>query len=273
MVDFPYINVLLGRLEQDGDKELEALARHLHFGFWSAPERAATQRDLACAADRLADLVCAAAQVGDGQAVLDVGCGFGGTIARMNSRHRGVALHGLNIDPRQLLRAATIVAGDTNAIHLVGGDACSLPFVDRSFDAVIAVECSFHFASRCRFLKEVVRVLKPGGRFAATDIVRSRHHGLAGAAARMLPRVFDSAFYGRIDVSCSSDDYRRMAITAGLVPGIERDITTEVDPSYPVIGRTLRQWRCWRASAETELGRWLSRLGIIRYVLLSFAKR
>jgi hypothetical protein len=38
MVHLPYINVLLGKLEQEGDAELKALARHLHFGFWSAPQ-------------------------------------------------------------------------------------------------------------------------------------------------------------------------------------------------------------------------------------------
>jgi SAM-dependent methyltransferase len=275
MVHLPYVNVLLGKLEQEGDAELKALARHLHFGFWGAPQEAAdTQEDLAVAGDRLSDLVCTAAAVGDDQTILDVGCGLGGTIARINRHRCGVALHGLNIDSRQLLRAAATVAADGNAIGFVGGDACALPFADRVFDAVIAIECSFHFSSRARFLAEVARVLKPGGRFATTDVVRGHRDGLAGAAVlALLPRVLDSAFYGRIDISYSADDYRRAAVAAGLSPFVERDISSEVDPSYPVIRRILRKWRCRRASAEAELGRRLSRHGIIRYVLLSFAKR
>jgi hypothetical protein len=92
MVHLPYINVLLGKLEQEGDTELKALARHLHFGFWSAPQEAAvTQEALAVAGDRLSDLVCTAAAVGDDQTILDVGCGLGGTIARITRHRCGVA--------------------------------------------------------------------------------------------------------------------------------------------------------------------------------------
>ena len=126
MVHLPYINVLLGKLEQEeGDAELKALARHLHFGFWSAPQEAAvTQEDLAVAGDRLSDLVCTAAAVGDDQTILDVGCGLGGTIARINRHRCGVALHGLNIDSRQLLRAAAIceTRPDLHSKVVVSGD-------------------------------------------------------------------------------------------------------------------------------------------------------
>ena len=113
-----------------------------------------------------------AGKVADGQHLLDVGCGFGGTIQQINAGHSGMHLTGLNIDPRQLAAAeAQTKAANGNHIAWVEADACQLPFEDNSFDRVLAVECIFHFPSRERFLAEAARVLKPGGYLAVSDFV------------------------------------------------------------------------------------------------------
>jgi len=51
----------------------------------------------------------------------------------------------------------------------VQGDAESLPFADESFDAVINVEAAHGYPNFPRFLAEVARVLRPGGRFLYAD--------------------------------------------------------------------------------------------------------
>jgi SAM-dependent methyltransferase len=111
------------------------------------------------------------AQLNHGQSVLDAGCGLGGLIERINEHWSGMEVTGLNIDPEQLDICHRIRPQSGNSLRWQEGDACQLPFEDQMFDRVFCVEAMFHFPSRRKFLAEVLRVLKPGGRFVASDIV------------------------------------------------------------------------------------------------------
>ncbi len=109
-----------------------------------------------------------------GDRVLDIGCGFG--------RHSYEALR----------RGADVVASDFSLPELVevqgtvgamwdggelpdgvaamscNGDVTNLPFPDDSFDHVIASEILEHIDDDIAAIAELTRILKPGGRFAAT---------------------------------------------------------------------------------------------------------
>src|SRR5215469_10321173 len=105
-LDLPYFDYVLELLRQGNQSVETTLGRHVHWGYWSEPPRArVTDIDFAAAAERLTDELCSLAGTGSGQAILDVGCGFGGTLASLNDRHSDMALVGLNIDERQLARA------------------------------------------------------------------------------------------------------------------------------------------------------------------------
>ncbi|HEX6658868.1 MAG TPA: class I SAM-dependent methyltransferase [Ilumatobacter sp.] len=109
-----------------------------------------------------------------GDAVLDVGSGFG-RHAYECARHgaRVVALdHAAHevIETRNTL-AAMVEAGEITPDRLTGvlrGDARALPFPDDTFDVVITSEVLEHIQDDVAAIGEMVRVLKPGGRFAAT---------------------------------------------------------------------------------------------------------
>jgi ubiquinone/menaquinone biosynthesis C-methylase UbiE len=114
-------------------------------------------------------------------AVVDVGCGFGGTLDHLAPELPGRRLTGINIDHRQLRQARELLehseaheAGRTRRggpVRLVAADGCALPLATRTADRVLALECVFHFTSRKRFFREVARVLRPMGRLALTDFV------------------------------------------------------------------------------------------------------
>jgi len=106
--------------------------------------------------------------------VLDLGCGTGDlaiTIAK--SAKSGVKVTGLDFSPPMLDIAGTKAAKSGVKINLVQGDAGNLPFPGGYFDRV---GISFAFRNmtyknplRERYLGEVVRVLKPGGKYVIVE--------------------------------------------------------------------------------------------------------
>ena len=109
-----------------------------------------------------------------GDRVLDVGSGFGRHVYECARRDaQVVALDYADdevVETRDTL-AAMVTAGEITADKLIGvlrGDARRLPFADGSFDVVITSEVLEHIQDDVAAIAEMVRVLKPGGRFAAT---------------------------------------------------------------------------------------------------------
>jgi SAM-dependent methyltransferase len=119
-----------------------------------------------------------------GQSVLDAGCGegtFTGLLAEA-----GAAPVGVEIAERALERARA--RHPSLDFRLVPEDG-PLPFDDASFDAVWASEVLAHVGDTARFLSELRRVLRPGGRL----LVTTPYHGRVQSAVLALAR-FEAHF-------------------------------------------------------------------------------
>jgi SAM-dependent methyltransferase len=104
------------------------------------------------------------AEVGGAQRVLDVACGTG--VAAITAARAGAKVSGIDLTPKLLERARENAAIAGVDVEFIEGDAEALPYPDASFDVVLS-QFGHIFAPRPAIaVKEMLRVLKSGGRIA-----------------------------------------------------------------------------------------------------------
>ena len=100
--------------------------------------------------------------------VLEVSCGRGGGVRFLSTYRKPRLVAGLDRTER-----AVAFCGRHHAERggrFLAGDAMSLPFANRSFDAIVNVEASHCYPDFARFLSEVRRVLRSGGHLLLADM-------------------------------------------------------------------------------------------------------
>ena len=105
-----------------------------------------------------------------GMVVADLGCGVGGPLLEI-ARFSGAKIVGVNSNAYQLehARKFTEEAGLTNLAEYMHCDFLHVDAPDESFDAVYAIESTFHAPDKVSIYGEVHRLLKPGACFAAYE--------------------------------------------------------------------------------------------------------
>ncbi|KAF4652006.1 hypothetical protein FOZ61_005233 [Perkinsus olseni] len=102
--------------------------------------------------------------------ILDVGCGIGGSSRIMAKRYgKAVQVTGITLSDAQVERATQITkeARLENVTFRRGSpkmDALQMEFPEESFDLVWSCECGEHVPDKEKYVEEMCRVLKPGGR-------------------------------------------------------------------------------------------------------------
>jgi ubiquinone/menaquinone biosynthesis C-methylase UbiE len=272
-LDFSYIDDALAQF-RDGDV---AFWRHFHWGLFDDPTVADDDplRDY-FAAQAMTQHVVSVGEVADGARLLDVGCGFGGTLDMLRRRQGNHRLVGVNIDERQLRQGRALLTRDeeeARSIGFVAADGCRLPVADAALDHVLAVEAIFHFPSRKKFFRETARVLRPGGTLALTDFLSPP--GALRSMVSYMPAVGvgEESWYGHLARPRTSDSYRRLANGTGFDLVVDEDLTSRTLPTYPALRRLYRETNSQHGvQAITGLEQ-LAVDGVLEYHVLSFRRR
>ncbi|UJR85152.1 class I SAM-dependent methyltransferase [Sandaracinus amylolyticus] len=142
-----------------------------------------------------------------GHRVLDVGCGTGTLVVQASRAHPGIEIVGLDPDRDALARARRKASRAGVDARFVEGFADALPWGEGSFDRVVSSLMFHHLpdATKPAMLREVRRVLVPGGTFHLLDFVpRERswlshrlawnHHARGNAPAAIVELLRDAGF-------------------------------------------------------------------------------
>lgn len=116
---------------------------------------------------RMADLT--------GKDVLEVSSGLGGGIRWIAACLAARSITGLDI-AESAIKSCRAQTSDAH-VRFETGDAQAMPFADSSFDAVVNVESPLNNPDFAAFLRETVRVLRPGGYFMFADYRRAKRYG------------------------------------------------------------------------------------------------
>jgi MPBQ/MSBQ methyltransferase len=248
-----------------------AAGRDVHLGYWDDPpplSAPCSPEEFRAAQARLTDIVIGLVDSKAGRTVLDVGCGFGGTLEAL-AKWPAARLVGVNHDERQLAICRSLRPG-ISSLSLIAADACALPFGAESFDCLFCVEAMFHFHSRPAFLQEVGRVLGHGERAAVTDILL-RPPGLdAPWPLETIETTLRSEYGPWPQLWLTMDDVLGAAAAAGLRAEKFIDATRQTLPSYRVTAPGKPS--SLRPSAGSVM-RWLHEAGYLTYACISFVKK
>ena len=159
------------------------------------------------------------ARIPVGRSVLDVGCGAGAALRELAEQYPEADLTGCDISPLAVGTAASLNEDFVKAgrMRFLQCGVPDLPFADGAFDTAFSVESLYFWRDQVAGLKEIRRVLAPGGWFMTA---------LEMAGGAMNERQL--AIVEHLRMRCPDlDELRALLVSAGFA-----DVTAEFEPEH-----------------------------------------
>ncbi len=142
----------------------------LHYGYWDP-----TTRSFDEALENTHRVMAHRAGIRGGERVLDAGCGVGGAAVWL-AREHGCEVVGISLVKRQVELATRYArrAGVAASVDFQQRSYLDTGYPPCSFDVIWAIESSCYASDKADFLREAMRLLRPGGRLVVADFFRSQ---------------------------------------------------------------------------------------------------
>ena len=149
-------------------------------------------------------------------AVLDIGCGIGGT-TRLIAERVGARVTGIDLTEEFVAtaRALSETVGLEDRTEFRTGSAIAMPFEDDSFDAALLLHVGMNIADKRALMTEVARVLRPSAAFLVYDVMRT------GEGELDFPVPWAST--PETSFVATAQEYREAARAAGFEVAQERE--------------------------------------------------
>lgn len=163
--------------------------------------------------------------------VLEIGCGNGVQAMYINANYNPLKITGIDLNEASI-EIAKMEKKRLNMhnVHFFVDNAQSLTQIpSNSIDVLLNIESAFHYPHKSAFLKEIHRVLKPGGQYLIADILSTRKKRIGLFKLWGKPMIHH--FWNR-------KQYEEGFLTAELVTEFCEDITHQVKKGWSIY----RQW-------------------------------
>lgn len=224
-------------------------------------------RDYAEACEALAVRLAEAAGLRAGSRVLDIGFGHGDQVLVWKRRFDVGPVTGIEVDPHGLAEAQRRLAAFPDVD--LGLDR---PWQDEHYDAVLALDCAYHFEHRQALFRRVLQALRHGGVLALTDLTLAKPPG--GLARRMMSRLARACDIPAENLMTAEGYARQLEALGftqvrierldGVLDGFSRFISQHGPPPFS------SGWA--RILISAMAARWLARKDAVHYVLVTARK-
>jgi len=257
---------------------------HMHHGYYG-PNGTYRKQDRYQAQIELMAQLLHWAEISQATAILDAGCGIGGSSLYLCDRYQA-QVTGITLSPTQAARATerAQLAGLGDRAQFLVADVLHTPFADGQFDFIWSMESGEHYPDKGQFFQESYRLLKPGGRLLMATWCHRPTDSLAGPLTESeqmhlnwlyqvyhLPYVLSVPDYARLTEQKGFSQIRTADWSEAVAPFWD-DVITSALQWDAIAGLMQAGWPTVRGALALCLMRWGFQRGLIRYGLVTATK-
>jgi cyclopropane fatty-acyl-phospholipid synthase-like methyltransferase len=211
---------------------------HIHHGYWIRGDESKEQAQL-----QLIEHLAQVAGVPPGCAILDSGCGFGGTAICLAKKF-GAKVTGITISPVQVEMANRAARREGADAMFLLMDAEEMTF-DRKFDVVWATESVAHYPNAPKFFASAARFLKPGGVLAITDWFKKEK--LTAAENKKFIRPIERSMMVELR---AMGQYEEWMSSDGLKVTARETLNAQCAKTWDICLEIIKQKEFWQLAAK-----------------------